>query len=309
MRYTFPLTGNQQIDDLGHQYEKIIRNASRGSLESKHTYAKAGARFVKWVQPEFKMQKLANLSDKHLIAYAEHLKANGDSDKYIKNQLTALRYIHEITPNTKFQLGDSAKINQEAGLGSTPNNKARDYDQSWARAELDKIVDLARDLHHPEYAKLMEITYSTGCRLDEICTLRRSQVEEALRTGQLHLTNTKGGRLRDIPLSDRARDLLEDAIKDVPRGGYVFDMRGVPIHKFKKSIEDFIYRHRDKFQDPNRVNDPNRAQLHFHGLRHTYAQNYYIELRDQGYSDRAARQKVSDAIGHGRGEITFVYVA
>ncbi|MGB4311293.1 MAG: phage integrase N-terminal domain-containing protein, partial [Natronincolaceae bacterium] len=94
MKYKFPETGIKPIDDLGRQFQKIMQRANQGSIKTRYRYADAGARFIKWVQPAFKMQKLANMSDKHLIAYAQHLKNQGLSDKYIKNELSALRYIH-----------------------------------------------------------------------------------------------------------------------------------------------------------------------------------------------------------------------
>lgn len=308
MQYKFPETGIKATDDLGHQFQKIMQKANRGSIKTRYRYAETGQRFVKWVQPQFKMQKLANLSDKHLVAYAKHLRTQGCTDKYIKNELSGLRYIHSITPHTRHELGYSAKINKEAGLESTPNYRASQKNQAWTREEVDKFAAEAQANGRPKLAKMIKITHETGTRLEEVTTLRRGQVEDALRTGKLHLVNTKGGRPRDVPLSSEARRLLADSIQSVPRGAYVFVPPDIPIHKFKSQCQDYIHRYRDKIQDPARSKDPSRSELHFHGIRHAYAQEKYRSLREQGLDDHEAREKLAEMLGHGREEITYVYV-
>jgi len=307
MRYSFPETGIKATDDLGRQLEKIIRTWNRGAYKTRYRYAPACSRFVKWVAPTFKLQKLQNLADKHVVAYGKYLKEKGCAPKYIKNEISALQYLHSYLPHARNQLSDSKKINTEIGLASNPNNKAENLDQSWMREELSRFCDHARDHGHPEYAQMAEITYHIGTRIEEISTLRRYEVENALRTDKIHLTNTKGARPRDVPLSDEARRLFTEAIQEVPRGGYVFVPEGVKIHSFIQSAKDYLYRHRDEFQDPSRKNDPTRTELHFHGLRHTFAQNYYQELRNSGMDEREARKEVSEALGHSRGGITFTY--
>lgn len=51
-----------------------------------------------------------------------------------------------------------------------------------------------------------------------------------------------------------------------------------------------------------------KGALTWHGLRHTYAQHYYTKMREKGFSDQASRYKLTEVLGHGRIEITYVYV-
>ncbi len=316
MQYKFTETGTRAVDDLGRQFEKIMQTANRASIKTRYRYAAAVERFVKWVQPSFKMQKLANLADKHLFAYVEHLRNSGCSDKYIKNELSALRYIHSIIPNTRNHLTDSKKFNAKAGLGSTKNEKATEVDRAWTRRELDEMKTIAINKGRPEIASMMHASYTLGMRLEEAATLRRNDVERAIREGKLHLTNTKGGRPRDVPLSNEARRVLEDAIQNVSRGEYVFVPKGEKIHEYKRDVQNFIFKNRDSVQDTDReesaVNcggsEGMRSALNYHGLRYSFGQNLYFELRDQGHEDREAREIVSQALGHNRVEITYVYV-
>lgn len=155
---------------------------------------------------------------------------------------------------------------------------------------------------------MAQVTQALGTRLEEISTLRTTHVVNARRTGILHLTNTKGGRPRDLVVSDKIISQLETAMRDVPRGGYVFIPDGTPVHAFIQSAKDFVYNHRDKFQDPTRPGDPNRAELHWHSFRHQFAQEKYAELRSQGLTDREARQEIATLLGHDRVEVTNVYV-
>ncbi len=307
MKYNFPKTGNQAVDDLGKQFEKIMRHCNQKSIKTRYRYAATGERFVRWVQPTFRLQKLANLADKHLIAYAKHLKSQGLSEKYIKNELSALRYIHSQTPHTRYELGESKKVNVMAGLGSTPNHKARDLDQTITKEELDRFCSYAYERGRPELAKMAESSYATGCRIEEIATLRRNDIEKALRTGVLYLKNTKGGRPRSVHLSVQTKRMFKMVIHDVPRGAFVFIPEGRSVHSYIRSAQDFIYRHRDNFQDPTRIGDPNRTEMHWHSFRHSFADNSYKENR-MDLGDMGARQEVSEELGHSRASITYCYV-
>lgn len=308
MKYKFPETGNKPVDDLGRQFQKIAQTWNRGSIKTRYRYADACARFVKWVQPTFRMQKLANLQDKHIIAYGKYLKSQGKSDKYIKNEISAIQYLHSYIPNARYEITESKTINKIIGLGSTPNHKAKNLDQTWTKKELDRFCAYARENGRADLAQMAQATYQTGCRLEEISTLRRNDIEKAARTDVLRLTNTKGGRPRSVPLSDESRRLFFEATRDVERGAYVFVPEEVPVHSYIQGVKDFIYRHREEFQDPSRVGDPSRTELHWHGLRHSYAENTYHELRDQGYADQEARREVSERLGHSRAQITTVYL-
>ena len=60
---------------------------------------------------------------------------------------------------------------------------------------------------------------------------------------------------------------------------------------------------RAEFTEPGKK--PRRDTISFHGLRHTFAQNYLTDLKFMNPKD--ARLKVSQALGHERMEITRVY--
>lgn len=295
--------------------EKIFKGANRGSLETRYRYAEASKRFIRHVAEKYNLQKLQNLQDKHLESYVRELQARNCSDKYIKNELAAIRYMHSQIPQAKYELSESQVFNQKVGLGSTPDGRC---DRAWTEREITGMRMLCKEMGRHDLIKAIEITKATGTRLDEVCTLRRNEIEQALKTGKLHLTNTKGGRPRDIELNNYSREVLKNAIKDVERGGYVVTPKEFwkgKIHVYQANAEKFLYDHRDKIQDRDRnesahnVKADERAPLTWHGLRHTYAREEMERRIEAGMSEKQARQTVAEELGHWRSSVTEIYLA
>jgi len=311
IHYKFPDTGIQKVDDVGRQLEKIIKCCNQGSYQTRYRHAAAMSRFIKWVVPEYKLKKLANVQDKHIIRYGKHLLMLGKSQKYIKDELSGVRFIHRHTPNCRYELDDSELINKRIGLGSTPNGLA---DRKWTIDEFIAMVDQAHKTNNIRIALMMECALRFGTRLDEAVSLRRNSIEAALRNNVLKLTNTKGGRIRYVPTKERDRAFLELCIKGLPRGKYVFCPEGYTLHSYKKYVQKFIRRNRIHFQDPDRkttahgVADHERGPLTFHGLRHSFSANEYQTLLKELKQDREARKELAERLGHGRITITKTYL-
>ena len=318
IRYKWKPTGVGIIDNLGVQFAKIVKGANQGSIQTRYRYAEAGERFIKFVAKEFKLKKLQNVQDKHVEAYARHLKNQGKADKYIKNELSGIRFCHRQVPQARFDLMDGRQANQNYGLSSTPDGRA---DRAWTDREVDAVRLKVIELEKPQIKRIIEASRNTGMRLDEAASLKRHEVEDALRTGILHLTNTKGGRPRDLPLTDKVKWILQKALSETTRGNYVFTPEGQKVHEFKKEVQSFIYNHRDLIQDTDRnatghnLSPDERGGLTFHGLRHSFAREQYEtrlnEKIESGVTEdlaqEKARQEVSELLGHGRDEVTFIY--
>lgn len=313
MRYNFSDTGMQNIDDVGRQLEKIFKKSNYKSYATRQRYFKAAERFLKEVVPHFKLQKLTNIQDKHLAYYAEKKLAEGCSIEYIKSELSGIRHMHHITPNTRHELAEAKEFNTTLDLASS---QREGISRAWSSDEISKMCKIAELKGRPELANMIKFTSLSGLRLDEVSTLRKEHLLGAVRTGQLSLTNTKGGRPRDVPINNELKALMKKLLPNVQQGNYVFlprqDMR---IEVFKAQAQQFLVNNRDGIQANDRENTANnltkgqRAPLTWHGLRHTYAQNTYRELRNKGYNDMMARQRLTQALGHNRIEITYVYVA
>jgi integrase len=309
-------TGHGATDNLLRQEEKIIRNMNRNKFQTRKRYIGSETRFIKFIAKDCKLQKLANIKDKHLEKYVGHLKREGASDKYIKTELSGIRFFHNHTPGASNRLEDSTVFNKKVGLGSTPDNK--NIDRAWTEKEVEEMKDKAISLNRKEIAIVIEAIRATGCRIDEAVTLRDSDLRKALEENSLHLTNTKGGVPRDVPLTDRARNVFEEVLEETERGGYAFTpeeyVEDHKIHSFKKSVQNFIYNHRVEIQDEDRsesahnVEEDSKGSLTVHGLRYSFAREQYFELKDAGFSSDLAKEQVSEMLGHHRKEITEVYL-
>ncbi len=315
MKYTWKDTGNGIEDGLGRQLQKLARNMNENKITTRYRYLEAGSRFICFIGKEFRLQKLANVQDKHLLKYTEQLIKNGKSHKYIKNELSGIRYIHNQLPKVRYELLDGVKFNRKVGLNTTPDGRS---DRAWTEHEFRAFCQKAYDTHNDEFVKIFRIVKNTGMRLDEVCTLRTCQVREAINNSVLKLYNTKGGKPREIQIDARCKKLLVDSYKTESRNDYMYVPKvytsSHTIHKYEKKIQRFIYNHREKIQDVNRslsghnVSQDGRGALTFHGLRHMYARNRFEKLKQQGISMYQAKKIVSNELGHGRIEVTDVYL-
>ena len=315
MKYNWRPTGDGKVDNLGNQLAKIIRTMNQNKFETRERYIQTMQRFVHHTAKEFGLQKLSNIHDKHLESYARNLQENGRSDKYIKTELSAIRFFHNHIPATRHNLSDSRAFNHSIGLSSTPDGRA---DRAWTEKEIEGLKNIANDLGRTEISDVIEGMRSTGARIDEIVTLRDSDLRNSLNTGILHLENTKGGIPRDVPLTERARELFTNQLQFTDRGQYVFTpkeyVESHKIHNFKQSIKNFIYNHREKIQESSRSSSGHNIKvggqgaLTSHGLRHSFAREQYFELRDKGLGKEEARQEVAEMLGHSRDSITHIYL-
>lgn len=317
MKYTWKESGNHKVDNLGRQLAKVARNMNQNKYGTRYRYLDAGERFVKHIGETYGLQKLSNIQDKHLASYAKMLQDAGRSDKYIKTEMSALRFLHNEIPQTKYELADGKAFNKGLGLQSTPDGRA---DRAWTQSEYNAFLSKANELGRHDIAAVLQAVRYTGMRIDEVSTVRVEQLQNAVKLARLHLDNTKGGVPRDIPLNSAALAYLQEKCVGRQSGDYVFTpneyVEGHRVHAFEKSVMDFIYRHRDQIQDADRnargwnLAPGERGALTIHGLRHAYARETYSELRNaEGLSQRAARIETAERLGHHRDNVTQIYLA
>ncbi len=242
MKYTWQKTNVGAVDYLGAQIQRMARNLNESHIETRRRYLSATERFVKYTGVQFKLKKFSNLQDKHLASYVKHLKDKGSSHKYIKNELAAIRYMHNKIDNPKYTLKDSKSFNKEMELSSTKDGRV---DRAWSDKEIERFRARSEELNRLDIKDIFEGVRTTGLRLDEICTLRKEDLKDALKTGMLTPRNTKGGTPREVPISKEARALYEQKVSELNKGEYAFTPKEFVvshrIHEYKKtSTEVFI---------------------------------------------------------------------
>lgn len=243
--------------------------------------------------------KARNLKPKHVDALVERWKNASISIGTLKNRMSALRWVcakinkrHIVArENSAYGIGKRQYVTNVSKAVSLPHGNLDRVKCPYVRMslELQRVFGLRRE----EAIKIVVAWADRGSRL------------------VLKASWTKGGRPREIPIRTEAqREVLERAkalAAKTPRGSLI------PTGQYKDQVRRY-------------ERQTAAAGLHrMHGLRHAYAQNRYFELtgrlapaapggktrqlrRDERPLDREARKIISEELGHGRDQITAVYL-
>lgn len=310
------------LSSIENQCEKLFKHTRSGSYGTRAKYETSCKAFVKFVNDEFKMKNLRNLSDKHIVAYIKYRQSQGISAKTLKSDLSAIRYMHDLVPEVRHTLSTNAELqkNYEIHLEKTPAVKG---DRAWTDKEYKDMQELAekraeqRGGDVAETAKnvrdLLPLCRTMGLRISEAVAMKRSQAEHALRTGVYLVGNeAKNGLPRIVPLSNEGREVLTQRLAEIERGNLVFVRENEKVHQAVNRCEKFLERHRDAVTTfegrEQRLYEGKSNELTFHGLRYGYVQDRMNEEMAKGYTYEQAAMTVSLEVGHSRIEVIEIYM-
>lgn len=276
------------------QFDKLFKHNRQGSFKTKERYGDAFRRFLRFLAVEYRLEKLANISPKHIYAYTEHMTDKGMSIATMKTELSAIRFFYDQIPNARNLLPDNDKL----GLG---RRQLGGVDRTWSDVELTRCIAKAWELGRNEYAAILCLARYAGLRIHECFRLDTAAAALAISTGMITVKG-KGGLVRSVPINQTISDALQEQLAVTPRGQKLFiapeDQTHLAIHR----LENFINYYRDQIQD-----EGSTRPMTFHGLRHTFAAEQYATFIEGGASELDARRKVARLLGHGRDEVTRIY--
>lgn len=281
---------------------RVINNAEL-SFQSKHDYKSILHRALKQLNERgFILRDIDQLKQKHIAFLIDEWKNEQLSAGTIKNRVSALRKVAELTGRK-----DVVKSNEAYAL------EKREYIPSVSKGihdiDLQKIDDL--------YIRAsLELQKEFGLRREESLKFKPHQADKGLFI-ELQASWTKGGIQRVIPLTNTAQRECLDRIKTW-------------IGKDNSLIpkEDTYKTQRNLYDNLTRKHELNNL----HGLRHAYAQRRYVAITNKltkghGWQspiqggptrkslnsfekmiDRDARQMISQELGHSRIAITKSYL-
>ena len=244
----------------------------------------------------FRQMKASSLKGKHVEVLLQRWQAEGLSIGTIKNRLSYLRWWAEKVGKAGLLPKDNAQLGIPQREYVTNQNKAVHPGETLA-----KVTD-------PHVQMSLKLQQAFGLRREESIKFQPGYADRGNYI-QLKGSWTKGGRPRRIPLTTQEqRNVLNEAHCLAGKGSLI------PAHK------SYIQQ-RDKYDGQCQSLGLNRM----HGLRHLYAQQRYEVLtgwkspvtggpsakeltREQKTIDRLARQAISSELGHGRTQITAVYL-
>lgn len=267
-------------------------------------------RFAEYLGENTNLQKMQNAESRHLYRYVEYMKAKGLAVSTMMTDLSGIRFYYNRN-GCKNELPTNDKLN----LGQREVGK---YDRAWLPGEIDRCYALANLKGKMDVVISMDFMLHFGLRIDEATSLKLTYLKRALNYGQLMVTG-KGGKQHviDFDESGKHKAIIEKWLSFAEAGGkyptdyLICDKKCRSVEKKKKSMQNWLIRMKKQILEPGRAEftehgkKPRRDTISFHGLRHTFAQNYLTELKFMNPKD--ARLKVSQALGHERMEITRVY--
>jgi len=238
-----------------------------------------------------------SLKPKHVEALVGHWQGKGLSVSTVKNRLAGLRWWAEKVGKPSVVPADNERLGvpDRVYAGSSGKQLALD---------VDKLVAIEDE--RVKLSLLLQAEF--GLRREESI---KFQPGYAIRGDTLHLKPswTKGGRARTIPVRTEDQRWVLEQVKSLAGKGSLIPPERTYVEHLK------IYESALQKAGISRA----------HGLRHAYAQRRYEELTgwkaphaggpkaadltpEQKILDREARLAVSAELGHGREEITAVYL-
>ncbi|MBM6886989.1 tyrosine-type recombinase/integrase [Pseudoflavonifractor phocaeensis] len=282
---------------LVSQLDKLARHNRQGSYRTKERYYEAFKRFCTFLADEFHLQKLENISGKHLTSYALWMQESGKSASTIKTDLAAIRFFHDKMSRPKYQLPTNDELAVELERRCFGG-----VDRTWSSVEFNKMLGKALAEDRYDFILVLYLGRYAGLRIHECFRIDTAIAEQALRENAITVKG-KGGKLRTVPINEQIAVGLRIQLARTERGHKLLVTDHMPTDQAIRQLQRFIIKQRADIQE---TTDP---PLTFHGLRHTYAAETYQRLIDTGTSSLDAHLTVSRLLGHERPDVTDIYLA
>jgi len=284
--------------DLNYQLKQLGRRNRDGSFATQADRERMLALFANQLQEMgYRHMRSDSLKPKHVEALLERWKAEGISAGTMKNRLAGLRWWAE-------------KIGKENVLARENDAYAVERRQFVTNRDKGKVLDPAQveKVASPYVAMSLRLQEAFGLRRAESIKIRPALADEG-NAIRLQPSWTKGGRERVVPVGTEAQRAVLDAAKRLAGRGSLIPAES----NYREQLNAF--RAECKRVGINGV----------HGLRHRYAQERYLQKTgwpcparggptakelspEQRSQDQRARLEISAELGHGRGQVTAIYL-
>lgn len=285
--------------DLNYELKKLCLRNSDGSYATQYARERILTQVANQLhEMGFRDLQAKSLKPKHVQALVERWKVEALSPGTIKNRMTELRWWAEkITKQNVI-----AKDNDQYGIAK------RQYVTNVSQARELTAADLAK-VTDPYTQLSLKLQVAFGLRREESIKIRPQWADRDDRL-VLMASWTKGGREREIPISTPEQRALLDSAKRFA-GSSSLILKGMSyvqqLNRFKAQCAQ-------------------AGIQHVHGHRHYYAQVRYQQLTgwacpagggptskqltpEQKRIDRNARMTITHELGHGRAQVTAIYLS
>lgn len=272
--------------------QNIASHSSLYSYSSSSDYKDTWHELGRYSRQELGLKDMSKMDYRHIQSYLEKRIQDGISygswrkeASHLNKWGEALRRFDGQDRNIGQAINDLRDLAKQSLEASTKDHGGfnRPQDVISKIAEKNERYELAARVQYEGGARLREATL---IKQDQLKGLQRDELT-GRQVGVVHLTDTKGGKQRDIQISPDTYKKLENATKN---------------EAFR--INEGSYR--------NAVNEAAKAaqepRTGTHDFRYNYAQGRVNEIIRFGHSGEQAIQAVSWEMGHERADITNLYL-
>ena len=182
---------------LVSQQDKLARHNRQGSYRTKERYYEAFKRFCAFLADEFHLQKLENISGKHLVSYVLWMQESGKSASTIKTDLAAIRFFHDKMSRPKYQLPTNDELAVELERRCFGG-----VDRTWSNVEFNKMLGKALAEDRYDFILALYLGRYAGLRIHECFRIDTATAERALRENAMTIQG-KGGTVRTVPINEQ----------------------------------------------------------------------------------------------------------
>lgn len=287
---------SKHYQNLLTQLDKLHRHNRQGSFRTKQRYYEAMQRFCRFLAERYRLERLANIAPKHIYAYVSYLQEQEKSASTIKTDLSAIRFFHDLIQQPRYELSANTDLLlQRRTFG--------EVDRSWSPSEFNRMLACALELGKEDFVTILYLGRYAALRIHECFRIDTATAAKAIKENALTIKG-KGGLVRTVPLTPLLVHRLQHHLKQTPRGHKLFVSDDQQTHEAIKSLQAFIYLYRPCAQDKG-----SDRPMTFHGLRHVCAAEWYKDFIQRGLSPYQARKSVAKLLGHGRDDVTRIYLA
>ena len=181
---------------LVSQLDKLARHNRQGSFRTRERYYEAVKRFCAYLADTYHLQKLENISGKHLTSYVLHMQGSGKSASTIKTDLAAIRFFHDKMSRPKYQLPNNEELAVEL-----ERRRFGGVDRTWSNVEFNKMLGKALAEDRYDYILALYLARYAGLRIHECFRMDTAAAGRALRANAITIKG-KGGKVRTVPINE-----------------------------------------------------------------------------------------------------------
>lgn len=247
---------------------------------SERRYKSACMHFVKWCREWHHIRLVRDITPLMVTSYIDSRRATGLSPRTLATDITSIRRLGMYAEMDKWVVHNFVPADLSVPHGSNPRYS---YTPEHEQGIIDYVAE--RNLLA---ADVLRMQSAAGLRIDEAIHTRLDKID--FERGMIEVKG-KGGKIRTVTVTDRSVLERLDRTRRYPL------LTGL-TRNWARTIEQLVH---------EACVELHIKPLGTHAFRAAAAQRAYDRLRERGYNDRQARQKVSQMLGHNRISVTNSY--